>query len=294
MKIAIIFIIAVSILLLLNVILGLTLSILISRPKTKSYIDYYFFSPFETGVPSEKVAFETEDGLTLRGWLLPGRDNRAVICLCGRMGTKSDLLGVGSCLNRAGYNVLLFDYRGCGESDSSTMSMGQLERMDVKAAVDFIVKKIPSPRIGIIGFSMGASLGIVHASTDKRISALVCDSPFTSSEELILNRIRRFFPLPLFLLRPLTRLFTKFLFGYDNRGLDVKGSAKRLSLKNLLVVVSEKDCVIEPSQQREIFDAASHPKEVWKLEDADHCGAYFLNRGEYVSRVAAFFDDALS
>ncbi len=294
MKIVIILIVLLLILLLLNLLLGLILSILISRPKNKTYLDQYFFTPFETCVPWENVAFKTEDGLTLRGWLLPGRDNRAVIGLCGRMGTKSDLLGVGSCLNRAGYNVLLFDYRGCGESDPSTMSMGQIETTDVRAAVDFIAEKIPNAKIGIIGFSMGASLGICHASVDGRITAVVCDSPFTSSEDLILNRVRRFFPLPLFLLRLSTRIFTKLLFNYDNRGLDVKGSVKNLSLKSLLVVVSEKDGVIPPSQQRELFGAAPLPKEVWELQEADHCGAYFLNRGDYVKRIISFFDDALS
>lgn len=289
-----ILIISLSVFFLLNVLLGLILSILISRPKNESYLDHYFFTPFETGVPWEKVAFNTDDGLTLRGWLLPGRNDRVVIGLCGRMGTKSDLLGVGSYLNKAGYNVLLFDYRGCGESDSSTMSMGQLEIMDVKAAVDFISKKIPNPRIGIIGFSMGASLGFVHASVDSRISALICDSPFTSSEELILNRVRRFFPLPLFFLRLSTRLFTKLLFGYNNRGIDVKDYAKKISLNNLLVVVSGGDSVIPPSHQREVFNIAPLPKEVWEFEDADHCGAYFLDRVGYVKRIIAFFDDALS
>ena len=290
-------ILAILILFLASILFGALLAIVISRPKNKSYADSYCFSPFETGVSFEVVEFKAEDGVTLRGWLLPGvgdNKNRVVIGLCGRMGTKSDLLGVGSYLNRSGFGVLLFDYRGCGESDLSTMSMGQLELLDVKAAVDFISNKIPNRKIGIIGFSMGASLGIVHTSTDDRIAALVCDSPFASSEELILNRVRKYFPLPLIFLKASTRFFTKALFGYNNRGLDVIGSVKKLSINNLLVIISEEDSVIAPSQQLEVFDVAPFPKEVWKLSEADHCGAYFLDRSGYVKRIIAFFNDALS
>ena len=273
---------------------GALLSRYLSRPKNQAYQDQYFFTPFETGVPFDKISFTTGDGVELRGWWLPGRGSRVVIGLNGRMGTKSDLLGVGTYLNKAGFSVLLFDYRGCGESMRATMSMGQLEQADVAAAVQYVLSRIPDAHIGIIGFSMGASLGMVTAAAIDRVRAVVCDSPFSSSEGIVLNRLRRFLPLPLTLVHLWTRLWTRALYGYDSRGLDVVGAAKHLADTKLLFIISGQDSVIPPDDQRRVARSAPEKAVVLEYDDVDHCGAYFADREAYVKRIISFFDDALS
>jgi pimeloyl-ACP methyl ester carboxylesterase len=279
--------------LLINLAAGALLAVHLSSPRKRTYMDDYCFTPFETGVPFETVEFETKDKLTLRGWWLSGSRNKVIIGLSGRMGTKSDLLGVGTYLNKSGYHVLLFDYRDSGMSDPSTISMGELELEDISAAVDFASKKIPGAHVGVIGFSMGASIGICAAEKDKRISALVCDSPFSSSEDLIFQRFKKIIPLPFFLLKYSFKIWTKVIYGYDSRGLPVIDSAGRLDLVDLLVVISGRDSVIPPSQQREVYEAAAGPKQVWEFPDADHCGGYFQDRKGYVDRIISFFDKAL-
>lgn len=288
-----IIVIALLVILLINLAAGALLAFHLSSPRKRTYMDDYCFTPFETGVPFETVEFETKDKLTLRGWWLPGSKNRVIIGLCGRMGTKSDLLGVGTYLNKSGYHVLLFDYRDSGMSDTSKISMGELELKDTKAAVDFVSKKIPRASIGVIGFSMGASIGIVASAKDRRISALVCDSPFSSSEDIIFQRFKKIIPLPFFLLKYSLKIWTKVIYGYDGRGLPVIDSAGRLDLVDLLVIISGMDSVIPPSQQREVYEAAPKPKQVWEFPDADHCGGYFQDRKGYVDRIISFFDRAL-
>jgi len=242
---------------------GALLSWYLSHPRERTYQDHYFFTPFETGVPFERVSFVTSDGVTLRGWWLPGNGERAVIGLNGRMGSKSDLLGVGTYLNRAGFHVLLFDYRGCGESDPAAMSMGQLETADAAAAVEYALFRIPGGRIGIIGFSLGAGLGLVTAAADRRVRAVVCDSPFASSEGIVLNRLKSLLPLPLVLVRLWTRWWTQILYRYDTRGLDVVGAAGRVKDTKLLFVISGRDSVIPPDQQRRVARAAPEGAVVW-------------------------------
>lgn len=286
--------IGIFILLLTPMTVGLLLSVYLSRPKNHTYQDQYFFTPFETGVPYESVSFTTTDGVELRGWWLQGCGSQTVVGLNGRMGTKSDLLGVGTYLNRAGFSVLLFDYRGCGESMPATMSMGQFERIDVTAAVEYVLSRIPDASIGIIGFSLGASLGVVTAAADDRIRALVSDSPFSSSEGIVLNRLKRFLPLPLILVRLWTRWWTRVLYGYDSVGLDVVGAAERLSGTKLLFIISGKDSVIPPDDQRRVVRAAPGSAVVWEYDGVDHCGAYFADRKGYVDTIISFFDDALS
>src|SRR5438067_508834 len=77
----------------------------------------YGFTPFETGVDWKDVSFTTEDGTELGGWLLMRSDSAPAILACGGYrNRRSDLLGISSNLWRGGCNVLLFDYRGHGET----------------------------------------------------------------------------------------------------------------------------------------------------------------------------------
>ena len=74
----------------------------------------------ELGAAYEQVAFETADGLTLKGWYVPSRNGAAVIAAPGRAGSQRQA----RMLARHGYGVLLFDRRGEGESDGDPNACG--------------------------------------------------------------------------------------------------------------------------------------------------------------------------
>src|SRR5207248_1496142 len=106
-------------------------------------------------------------------------------------GSKPDMLGIGSYLWRAGNNVLLFDFRGCGESDPSPISLAHHEVNDARAAVQFVRARIPEARIGMLGFSMGAAVTILVAAADTGVRAVVADSSFTSIRDVVAHHMRR-------------------------------------------------------------------------------------------------------
>jgi len=59
------------------------------------------------------VVLETEDGIRLGAWYLPG-GRSAVLVFNGNAGDRSMRAPLAAALNRMGYTVLLFDYRGYG------------------------------------------------------------------------------------------------------------------------------------------------------------------------------------
>jgi predicted alpha/beta-fold hydrolase len=88
--------------------------------------------------------------------VVPRQESNQVVVGCtGHQGVKSDLLGIGSGLWRAGNNVLLFDFRGCGESDEAPPSLAHNELPDARAAVLYAQRRLPGARLGLIGYSMG-------------------------------------------------------------------------------------------------------------------------------------------
>jgi pimeloyl-ACP methyl ester carboxylesterase len=97
------------------------------------------FTPWELGLPSEDVTIPADDGTPLRGWLLPRpTSRRVVVALTGYRARRSDLLGIAAALWRADYQVLLFDYRGHGESPGRRVTLGYDEASDVRAALGWL------------------------------------------------------------------------------------------------------------------------------------------------------------
>jgi uncharacterized protein len=279
----------------LNITAALILAVYLCRPKKGTYLNDYVFTPFETGVEYRPVAFCAADGVELSGWWLPGRTDRVVVGLTGRSGTRSDLLGVGTCLAKAGFHVLLFDFRGRGKSARVPLGLGRHEVRDAAAAVDYAAAHVPGARVGLIGFSVGAAVGIMAAAGDGRVMSIVADSPFARSEPLMRSGMRRFFPITrAFLIPLLTRIWAKVLFGLDPGGLDIGAFARRVRAHGALVIVSGRDSVIPPAHQRLVYEALSCPKELWEVTEADHCGAYFADRAAYVTRVVRFFTETLT
>ena len=152
-----------------------------------TFSSHYTFSPFETQVDGyEEIKLTTADGLRLSAWWLPRPDSqRVVIGLAGHRSPKSDLLGIGSGLWRAGNNVLLFDWRSRGQSDVAQHSLAYYELRDAEAAVAYAFKRIPEAQLGLMSFSMGASVALLLAAREPRVAAVAADSPFTGIAEVV-------------------------------------------------------------------------------------------------------------
>lgn len=264
----------------------------LNEPRPRTWKDDLGFTPFEVQVPSENVSFQTHDGLTIRGWFFPRPDSsRAIVCCTGHRGSKPDLLGIGSSLWRAGNHVLLFDFRGCGESDPSPISLAHREVQDARAAVEYVAQRVPEAAIGLLGFSMGGAVSIQLAAVDPRVGAVVSDSSFTSIRDVVAHQIRRH-RVPNQVV-PLADVVNRWRYGYPFAAVRPIDVVAAISPRPLFLIHGDADDLIPVRQGYELFDAAREPKDLWIVSGARHCGAYFLDRPEYVRRVSRFFEEAL-
>ena len=174
----------------------------------------YTFSPFELGLPATEVTFTARDGVQLAGWWLDNPDSGTVVICChGHRGNKADMLGIGAGVHRGGHSVLLFDFRGNGESGDGPQSLAHHEQQDLSAALDWVRHQRPGARIGVVAFSMGASTAILTAAGDPRIQTLVLDSPFATMSDVIAANYRRY-RLPSEPLLPVADLVNRLRYGY--------------------------------------------------------------------------------
>ena len=266
------------------------------------------FTPFETGVRYEDVTITAEDGTPMTGWLfLSEADAPAILACGGYRGKRSDLLGISSALWRAGFNVLLFDYRGHGDlsTDDSRngtrhpVTLGYRELADARAALRFLRDRFPAAPLGVIGFSMGAAIALMVAAHEPAVRAVIADSPFSTQREIVRYRLHR-------LAGPLASRWTapvgdaiitladrrlRRRLGFRFADVSPLRDVRRLS-QPLLLIHGEQDRDVPPEHSRRLAAAAAEagvPLETWFVPGAAHCAAYFLDRPHYCDRATTFF-----
>jgi len=77
-------------------------------------------------------------------------------------------------LHQEGFAVLMFDFRGHGESGGNRSSLGLLEKRDVTGALDWLAEKKPR-RVGVFGAGMGAHAAVLAAVERPELQVLVLD-----------------------------------------------------------------------------------------------------------------------
>src|SRR4051794_7500794 len=156
----------------------------------------------------EDVSFAATDGIPLKGWwfttMTPGTDGSpAVAGTPPKPATKAVVIVHGRGRNRInssfmpdkvarilladGWNVLLFDLRGHGESGGERYSLGQYEPRDIVAAVALAAAKtgVPKARVAVIGESLGGGSAIMTVGADPGIGPVVTDSAYADGYTVV-------------------------------------------------------------------------------------------------------------
>jgi fermentation-respiration switch protein FrsA (DUF1100 family) len=139
---------------------------------------------------AERVTVVTGDGVRLHGWYLQprplpeaGQRTGGLVWFYGNMETVAGLAPILEYLRHPAIGMIILDYRGYGESDSSLTEEGLYR--DAEAAWDYLAARpdIDPGRIAVYGRSVGA-VPALHLGTTKPVRAVILDSPFTSVREM--------------------------------------------------------------------------------------------------------------
>ena len=122
-----------------------------------------------------------------------------VIYLHANASSRIEGLHVRRYLLKRNINLCVFDFQGSGMSEGDYISLGYHEKHQVKNIVDFVEKYPGVGKIGLWGRSMGAATALIYTSMDKRIKAVVVDSPFSDFRQLAKEMVRNQIKIPVFL-----------------------------------------------------------------------------------------------
>ena len=172
-------------------------------------------------------------------------------------------------LRDAGWNTLIFHYRGCWGSEGDYTLAGIPD--DVRAALDTLLSggfAVDPNRIAAIGHGLGGWAGIIAASRDPRIHAVVTLNGISNLRTLSLSDA-------------LAADHARFLHNITSKGIQSQWRALEWTYNPvdivdllhscpLLIVHGRADAIVPVSQAIELKNKAGGSAELALIEGADH------------------------
>lgn len=259
----------------------------------------YTKTPDEYGIANwRNVDFMTPDGLLLSGWYIPPSkkaDGATIIFTHGFKGNREDYLSLASRLHQDGFGALLFDMRNHGESEGNITTLGGKEPLDVRGAIDFLMRQpeINPSRIGLAGASLGAGVAIIAAAQYEEINALLVESPFASLEDTVGSGISSLFGLPPFPFAPAIIWFAEQ--ETDMKLEDVRpiDHIQLISPRPILLIHGEFDTMFKVENSILLFEKSFEPKSLYIVPGAGHGNLSQLDPIKYNRVILDFFLDNL-
>ena len=154
----------------------------------------YLMTPSAMGLSYDSLNIPTANNERLTAWLCHPdhkQSDKTIILAESDAGNMCGEFGVAQALvKNLGVDVLLFDYRGFGTSDSIAIDTDLIAlpafAYDLHSVVTYVRKKLQpdSSKIVLYGTSMGAGLAMTVASQFHGVGAVIAESPYVSQIEL--------------------------------------------------------------------------------------------------------------
>ena len=231
----------------------------------------FFPSRTVPAVPSsgaEDVLIVTDDSERLHGWWIPsaGPPRGHVLFCHGNAGNIASRAAYGRILSQAGFDVLLFDYRGYGRSSGRPSEQGTYS--DARAALGVLLGRpeVAPERILYLGESLGAAVAL-ELALETPPAGVVLQSAFTSVRDMA----REVMPL-------IPRAVVP----------DAYPSVRlipRLAAP-LLVLHGQRDDIVPVEHGRALFAAAPDPKRLEIIPSAGHNDLLARAADEWIGAVS--------
>ena len=232
-------------------------------------------TPGDLGFAYEAVEMSTADGETLRGWFVPVPvATRTILFFHGNAGNISHRMEYLLMFYRLGYPMVIFDYRGYGESSGSPSESGTY--LDAQAAWRYLTEKkgIPPASIVLFGESLGGAIAAWLATREKP-ALLVLASVFTSIPDMA-AKMYPFLPV---------RLLSRFEY-------NTIGYLQAITCP-VFVAHSPQDELVPFAHGRALYQAVRGSKHFLELQGSHNNGFIFM-REDWVEALRKFIGMNLS
>ncbi|HYL98454.1 MAG TPA: alpha/beta fold hydrolase [Blastocatellia bacterium] len=248
------------------------------------------------------------DGSQSVGWLLTHEHSSPTIVLSHAYNSnRSELLTLSFELWKAGYNVLLYDLRGHGESPVLWSGLGTYEVDDLIAGINYLKglkagdgSPLLDDRIGLYGVELGGYASLMAAGESPLVKAVAVDSVYPDIRYYINYRIKAFVGTNSSLTRlidspSVDNLTNTSMHLYLMRTEETKTAVQSLKSpsdrKYLFVVGQDSGMLTKPTQV--LYQQCASEKQFIQVSKSRISRLYEKDSADYDAQIVAFFKDSL-
>lgn len=233
-------------------------------------------TPAAQNLAYEEVRLPVSTG-SLFGWWIPATNPNApvVLYLHGNGSNIGDLINQADRLHQLRLSVLLFDYRGYGNS-SPPFPNEAIVYEDGEAAWQYLTqtREIASQKIFLFGESIGGAVAIELATRHPDAAGVIVQSSLTSMQDVAdYIKLLRLFP-------------TDWLLTQQFDSLD---KVRSLQLPSLFVHGTA-DQTIPVHMSQALFATAPDPKQLLLVPNATHTNVARIGGTQYLQTIQGFID----
>ena len=179
-------------------------------------------------IDSEKWLFEysnyedlfitSKDNLKLHNYLIKNKvtSNKWAIVVHGYTSQGKLMASYAQNFYKMGYNIIMPDLRGHGQSEGNYIGMGWDERLDIVDLTKYIINNYANTEIVLFGVSMGAAT-VMTTSGEKlpsNVKAIIEDCGYTSAWSQFAYQLKSLFKLQSFPMLEVASLICKIKSGF--------------------------------------------------------------------------------
>lgn len=239
------------------------------------------------------IEIVSDDGLKLRAYMISSSEaqGRTAIIAHGYSGKGKDMGAYAKIYaDLLGYNVLIPDARGHGESEGGYIGFGWHERRDYLQWIHYLIKETgPGAQIVLHGVSMGGATVLMVSGEElpQQVKLIVSDCAYTSVKAQLSYQLRRMYRLPGFPFVHSASLVTRLRAGYSFGEASALKQVEKAKVP-ILFIHGDADTFVPFHMMDELYEACQSPKEQFIVPNAGHGISYDKDKAGYVSRVVNF------
>lgn len=236
-----------------------------------------------------------DDNLKLDANYIPAahKSEKTAILLHGYMNNKDTMGPYAAIFHKMGYNVLLPDARGHGQSQGNYIGYGWREKVDVRKWTNKIINKNgKNSQIVIMGVSMGGATTMMTSGLKmpKQVKCYVEDCGYTSTKDEIEYEAKQLYHMPAFPRFPMVEILsgiTRIRAGYFLKDASSINQLKK-NKRPMLFIHGSTDTFVPTKMVYENYKATNGPKQFWIVKGATHAKSYRSNPTKYEAKVDNF------
>ncbi|MGL4343851.1 MAG: alpha/beta hydrolase [Cellulosilyticaceae bacterium] len=238
----------------------------------------------------------SREGLQLHNYVLNTEgSHKWIIAVHGYTSQGVALSPYAKKFKEMGYNVLIPDLRGHGQSEGDYIGMGWDERLDILDLIDYVIAEDSDSEIALFGISMGAAT-VMNVSGEKlppHVKAVIEDCGYTSVWDQFAYQLETLFGLTEFPMMHTASVITKIRAGYWLQEASPLEQIKK-SITPTLFIHGREDAFVPYSMLESLYEVAQMPKQKLVIEGAGHARSRIVAPELYWDKITTFLNEYMS